>query len=361
MSGSSYKDTGVDTHAAAVSISKFSDLVRGTFAFHQNVGRVCLDLGYFANVIDVGNNLGIAISTDGVGTKILVAQAMDKYDTIGIDCVAMNVNDLLCVGATPLALVDYMAVESANPEFIYELMSGIYEGCRQANVSIPAGEIAQVKELIHGSREGKSFDLVASTIGTVPLDKIMIGQDIQPGDVVIGIRSSGLHSNGYTMARRVLLQDMNLSLNDSPPELNRSVGKELLEPTHIYVKPVLELFNQNRNIKALINITGDGLFNLIRVDSNTGYVIDHLPEPHPIFKLIQNGGKISTEEMYTTFNMGIGFCIVIHPEDAQSCLGIIEENGFEPFIMGHAIRDEHKHIHLTSLNLEGKNGVWKSV
>jgi phosphoribosylformylglycinamidine cyclo-ligase len=361
MSDPSYRDTGVDTHAAAASISKFSDLIRGTFNFHQNVGRVMLDLGYFANVIDLGNNTGLAISTDGVGTKILIAQAMNKYDTVGIDCMAMNVNDLLCVGAEPLALVDYIAVESAQPDFIYELMQGIYEGAKLANVSIPAGEIAQVKELIHGSRDGKGFDLVASCVGTVPLDKMIIGKNIIPGDTVIGVKSSGLHSNGYTMARRVLLQEMNLSITDHMPELNRTLGEEMLEPTHIYVKPVVKLLQDNLNLKALINITGDGLFNLIRVDSETGYEIDFLPIPQPIFQLIQNGGKITNEEMYTVFNMGIGFCVVIDPSDAQKAMSVFEECGFDPFIMGKTTHDTQKKIHVFPLNLEGKDGEWIKV
>lgn len=361
MSEPSYKNIGVDTHAAAESINKFSGLLRSTFDFHQHVGKVMLDLGYFANVIDLGNNTGLAISTDGVGTKILIAQAMDKYDTIGIDCMAMNVNDLLCVGAVPIALVDYIAVESAQPDFIYELMKGLYEGAKQANVSIPAGEIAQVKELIHGSRNGKAFDLVATCIGTVPLDNIIIGQDIQQGDTVIGVKSSGLHSNGYTMARRVLLQEMSLSLTDYMPELSKTLGEELLVPTHIYVKPMVKLLQQNLKIKAMINITGDGLFNMIRVDSETGYEIDFLPEPHPIFKLIQQGGSISNEEMYTVFNMGIGFCIVIHPEDAQQAVTVIEKHGFETFVMGSAVHDTQKRLQVSPLNLIGKDGNWKKM
>ena len=354
MSSISYQKSGVDVDEASRSVSRIRELVSKTFQFHKTVGRVLLDMGYFANVIDLGKGQGLAISTDGVGTKILIAGAMDKYDTIGIDCVAMNVNDLLCVGATPLSLVDYIAVETAEADFITELAKGLYEGAVRANVSIPAGEIAQVGELIRTDHQGKAFDLVATCVGVVPLDRILLGQYIQPNDTVVGLRSSGLHSNGYTLARRVLLHDQQLSLEQPAGELNRTLGEELLEPTLIYVKPALEMLEQELTIKALIHITGDGLLNLTRVDSDTGYIIDSMPETQPIFSLIQQSGNITDEEMYTVFNMGIGFCVIVDPKDADKVIEISKQYNFDACAIGHTVADPEKKVVIPQKNLVGK-------
>ena len=359
MDSFSYQKSGVDTVEASRSVVRIGELVRKTFAFHAGVGRVLLDIGYFANVIDLGQGIGLAISTDGVGTKILIAQALDKYDTVGIDCVAMNANDLLCVGARPLALVDYIAVETANADFIGELMKGLYEGAVQAQVSIPGGEIAQVKELIHGSRSGRAFDLVATCVGVVPVDRILIGCAIQPGDLVVGIKSSGLHSNGYTLARRALLQEKKYSLAQSFGELGRSLGEELLEPTLIYVKPAMAMLDAGLDVKAMIHITGDGLLNLARVDSPTGFLIDALPEPPPIFSLIQSAGDVAAAEMYTVFNMGIGFCIIVNPRDADRVMQIAAEQGFASTVIGKTTHDPEKKVLLPQKRLVGKDATFQ--
>jgi len=344
----SYKHSGVDAAAAARSVAGFRDLLTRTFTFHPQVGRVVLDLGYF------GNNLGLAISTDGVGTKLLIAQAMNRYDTVGIDCVAMNVNDVLCLGAEPLSLVDYIAVETADSEFISELMKGFYEGAVQANVSIPGGEIAQVKEMIHGSRDGRAFDLVGTCVGLVALDRILLGQNIQPGDVVVGLSSSGIHSNGFTLARRVLFTENSFSPHERAGAMERPLGEELLIPTRIYVKPVLEMLRRPLNIKALAHITGDGLLNLPRVQSETGFVIDHLPEPQPIFKFIQSAGNIPDEEMYYVFNMGIGFCVVLDPQDADQAINIAEKHEIPAEVIGHTVADPERKVLIPQKKLVGQ-------
>ena len=357
----SYKSTGVDTVEASRAVGSITEAIKKTFNFHTGAGRVLLDIGYFANVIDLGNNLGLAIATDGVGTKILIAQAMKKYDTVGIDCIAMNVNDLLCVGAKPLSLVDYIAVETADAEFIAAIGQGLYEGAVQSNISIPSGEIAQVKEMLHPTDDGKGFDLVGTAVGIVPTDRILLGQNVQPGDLVVGLRSSGVHSNGFTLARRVLLDKGKLSLHEKTGDLSRTLGEELLEPTRIYVKPVLEMMEAELKIQAMAHITGDGLMNLSRVEAPMGFEIDHLPQPQAIFDLIQTTGSIPDEEMYTVFNMGVGFCIVIRPEDTEKVIEIANRHNIEADIIGKAVSDPEKKVLLHPKQLIGREGEFKKM
>src|SRR5438093_6828162 len=201
--------------------------VRPTFGYAVGA-RPALDIGYFANVVPVAPNLGIAISTDGVGTKRLLAQAVGRFDTVGIDCVAMNVNDVLCVGARPVALVDYIALEDATPELLDALGHGLAQGCALAGVSCPGGELAQVREMLRGARPGAGVDLVGTAIGVVSLDRVLAGQSVQAGDVLLGLESTGLHSNGYTLARRVLLERAALALDAHVPELGCTLAEELL-------------------------------------------------------------------------------------------------------------------------------------
>src|SRR5262245_25985879 len=197
--GRTYKGAGVDSEPQDRIMHNLTYWVERTFTLRPN--SVKLPLGYFANVIDIGNGIGIALSTDGVGTKIIVAEMMNKYDTIGIDCVAMNVNDVLCVGATPLALLDYIAVETPHDDLMGPLIEGMYKGAEIARVTIPGGEIAQVREMIHGAREGYGFDLVGTCMGTVDVDHILSGRGTSHGDVIVGLRSTGVHSKGLRLAR----------------------------------------------------------------------------------------------------------------------------------------------------------------
>ncbi|MBI2202021.1 MAG: phosphoribosylformylglycinamidine cyclo-ligase, partial [Armatimonadetes bacterium] len=261
--------------------------IEATFPFRQGLGSPCLPLGPFANVIDLGEGRGLAFCTDGVGTKVLVAQMLDRYDTVGIDCVAMNVNDLLCVGAEPLALVDYLAVQEQDPSFLEAIAKGLHEGAQQAGVAIVGGEVAQLPEIITGEREGRGFDLAAAAVGTVALDRLILGQDIQPGDALVGLASSGIHSNGLTLARRVFFRDRDLDPFTHFEELGRSVGEELLEPTRIYVSPVLEALRSGLQVKALFHVTGEGFLNLARHRSPVDWMIDYLPPAPPIFDLLQ--------------------------------------------------------------------------
>jgi len=236
------------------------------------------------------------LHTDGVGTKVLVAEACRKYDTIGIDCVAMNVNDIVCLGAEPLALVDYLALEKARPGLVAEVMRGLQRGAKEAGVAIVSGETAIMPDVVRG------FDLAATVVGLVRKNRTITGDQIEPGDVVLGLRSSGIHSNGLTLARSLLLRD----------KAKPKVLRELLRPTRIYVKPILKLLSAGLEIHGLAHITGGAYSKLKRLGTraDVGFLLNSLPKPDWIFQLIQSKGRISDREMYRTFNMGVGFLII---------------------------------------------------
>jgi phosphoribosylformylglycinamidine cyclo-ligase len=355
MSESTYSGAGVNTVKEEAALAGLLTWVGKTLAFGRY--RSALDFGYFATVLDMGNNLGLALSADGVGTKLLVAEMLDKYDTVGIDCIAMNVNDLLCVGAEPLAMLDYIAVQEADPAMLEAIGKGLYEGARQANISIPGGEIAQVRELIRGVRERRGFDLAGACVGIVAMDRIIIGQDIQPGDAVIGLRSSGIHSNGLTLAREVFFKRAGYPVDKHVPELGRTIGAELLEPTRIYVREVMELLRSGVTVRAMAHITSDGLLNLARVQAPVGYVLDVLPTPPPIFPLLQRLGEVGDEEMFQVYNMGIGFCLVVAAEHADRTLGTLRDLGVEAWRLGRAVADPERKVHLPN-GLVGKGNVF---
>ncbi|MBI4596326.1 MAG: phosphoribosylformylglycinamidine cyclo-ligase [Candidatus Tectomicrobia bacterium] len=349
----SYGHAGVDTVAEEEGLKKLVTRLKGTVRLSDNA--VMLDFGYFANVLDLGNNLGLAISTDGVGTKIIVAQMMEKYDTIGIDCIAMNVNDILCVGAKPISMVDYIAVQSPDTHLLEEIAKGLYEGAKISKISIPAGEIAQIKEMIKSEKEGMGFDLVGTAVGLVPLDRIIIGQNIQDNDVLIGLRSNGIHSNGLTLARKALFEKGRRDVRTYDAKLGKTLGEELLEPTHIYVPEIMAMINRGIKLKALIHVTSDGFLNLLRVTSPCSYRITNLPEPHPIFKLIQEAGKVSDEEMFRVYNMGIGFCLVVPESEASAVLDICKKFNVEGYKIGYSVNDGKKEVIIEEKKLIGKD------
>ncbi len=348
-----YLDAGVDTEAEDVALNRLTDRVRQTWPRAEGFGSVQLDIGFFANVVDIGG-VGLAVTTDGVGTKALVAQMLGKYDTIGIDCVAMNVNDLLCVGARPVSMVDYLAIQRLDPDLVDEIVRGLCDGARMANISICGGEMAQLQDIVKGYEDKVGFDLAGTAVGTVALDKIIVGQDIEEGDVVIGIESNGVHSNGLTLARRVFVEQNNIALDKSFPTLDSSLGEELLRPTFIYVREALDILESGITVKAFIHITSDGFLNLTRVASKTGYVIDELPPPPPVFSLIQESGGISDEEMFRVYNMGIGFCIVVPENQAQSVLTIVQSHNKKAHKIGYAIPDVEKRVFIKEHTLVGK-------
>jgi phosphoribosylformylglycinamidine cyclo-ligase len=347
----SYQTSGVDSGQKDQAMQLLGNWVERSFELRP--AEVQLPLGYFANVIDVGSGIGIALSTDGVGTKLLIAQMLAKYDTVGIDCVAMNVNDVLCVGAEPLALLDYVAVQVPHPDLLESLAKGLYAGAELARVTIPGGEIAQIKEMIQGKRDGYAFDLVATCVGRVPLDKVLIGADIVEGDAIIGLASSGIHSNGMTLARRVFFEHIGWSADRFVQELGRSIGEELLEPTRIYVREIREMMDAGLRIKALAHITSTGFLNLSRAAAPVGYVLDKLPEPLPIFRLIQAHGDISDEDMYFAYNMGIGFCVILAPEDVEAAHAIALRHQLQSYTIGHTVNDPEKKVFIPALKLVG--------
>ena len=342
---------GVDLDRAHAGLRRLLGWVNRTLDFRAGVGGSALPIGYFANVVDLGHGEGLAISTDGVGTKLLVAQLVDRYETVGIDCVAMNVNDVLCVGAEPLSLVDYLAVEDPQPRLLAEIGKGLYEGARRANVTIVGGELAQVPAMLRGERAGFGFDLTATCVGLVPLDRIIDGGALEPGDVLLGLPSSGIHSNGLTLAREVLLGPCAYTVESHVPELGRTLGEELLEPTVIYVREVLEVQRAGMEVRAMAHITGDGLLNLARVRAPLGYVLDNLPEPPPIFQLIRRLGNLPDDEMYRAFNMGIGFCLAVRPEQAEAALGLLQRHHPGALRLGYAVADPGRRIVLEPLGV----------
>jgi phosphoribosylformylglycinamidine cyclo-ligase len=305
-----YAKAGVDQGAAD---SAVAGLVRALGAIKLDRPSLQVPLpGHYASVIKIGENAGIALSTDGVGTKLLVAEELGRFDTVGIDCVAMNVNDVICVGAEPLAMLDYIAVPTADPEVCEQIGVGLARGAELAGVEIPGGELAQLGELV------SSADVSGACFGTVALDAIVDGAAIEPGDVVIGLPSSGIHSNGYTLARSAL---SGIALDDE--RLGRPLGDVLLEPTEIYVKPVLELLRSEVDVRGLAHITSGGLGNLLRLVAAVGYEIDAPLPVHPIFALIQERGGVSDDDMYDVFNMGCGFCVVVPAADEEAALELL--------------------------------------
>jgi phosphoribosylformylglycinamidine cyclo-ligase len=341
-----YKTAGVDTAATQSGLCKIVERIKETWPSAGGIGAVKLDIGYFANVIDIGG-IGLAICTDGVGSKSIIAQMMHRYDTIGIDCVAMNVNDLLCVGARPISLVDYIGVEESDADMLGGIAIGLAEGAKQAGVSISGGEISPLKDVMRG------FDLVGTAVGIVPLDRIITGRDLAPGDVIIGLESSGIHSNGLTLARYIFFKQGNLSIDQVLPELGISLGEELLHPTLIYVPEILEIIDKVPTVKGLINITGDGLLNLPRVDAKVGFMIDNLPPVPPIFRLIQTHGGVSNAEMYQVYNMGVGFCVLADQKDRDAILSVLQRRGRRAQVIGRVIADDSKGVYLPAQKLIG--------
>jgi phosphoribosylformylglycinamidine cyclo-ligase len=330
--------------------------VRKTFEQRPagTVGHVELDVGYFASVVALGANLGLAVSADGVGTKLLVAQALERYDTVGIDLVAMNVNDLVCVGAEPITLLDYIAVEKLDGRVLTALGKGLHDGAAEARVTISGGELAQIGAMLRGVKPGRAFDLAACAVGVVALDRVNTGQDVREGDVVVGLASSGIHSNGLSLARRALLDEAGLDLSDPlPGGRGVTVGDALLEPTRIYVRPVLELLREPRGaqVTALAHITGGGFLNMARITAPCGYVLDRLPPVPPIFTAIGDAGHVPPAELYAAYNMGVGFTITVRPGGEERVHEVARAHGVTAWTIGHAVASDVRRITLPGVGL----------
>lgn len=328
-----YAKAGVDVSEEKKTYRKIGDILKETLRLREGkFGQVLSEIGHYAGLIDIGGGKALALHSDGVGTKVLIAEMMNKYDTIGIDCVAMNVNDLICMGAEPVSLLDYLAVEKLG-DHISEIAKGLAEGAKEAEIAIVGGETALMPDVMRG------FDLSAMSLGVVEKSKIITGEKIRTNDLVIGLESSGIHSNGLTLARKLLL--LKYKVGEKIPELGRTLGEELLEPTKIYVKLVLEIVN-TCEVHGLANITGGAFSKLMRLGelADVGFSLDNMPDPQPVFKLIQKLGNVSDREMYRTFNMGIGFCVIIPENEKDKVMKICRKSGIKAWMVGKVIPEK---------------------
>ena len=351
-----YGSAGVHAGAVEEGLAGLVKHVRATWpARTHGLGAIKVGLGYFASVLDFGG-IGIAVCTDGIGTKALIAQMTGRYDTVGIDCVAMNVNDLICVGAEPVTFVDYVAVEEAEPAMLAALGAGLAEGARQARVSIAGGEIAEMRDVIKGAAPGAGFDLAGTAVGRVELDAVNVGAAVRPGDSIIGIASSGIHSNGLSLARQVFFETAGLAVGDRVEGLGESVGEALLRPTHIYVREALELLASEVPVHALTHITGDGFLNLTRIEAQVGMRLDALPAPPPVFAVLRRLGAIEDAEMYRVFNMGIGFCVIVPAAHEARAIEIAGAHGKDCRRIGAVVDDAQGRVWIEQAGLVGRAG-----
>ncbi len=326
-----YRDAGVDIGAGSEFVRRISPLVRSTFR-----PEVLTDLGGFGGLFrfpaDRYKDPILVSGTDGVGTKLRIAFMMDRHDTVGIDLVAMCVNDVLVSGAEPLFFLDYLATGKLLPEKAEAIVKGIVAGCREAGCALIGGETAEMPSFY---TDGE-YELAGFAVGVVDRPKLIDGSTIGPGDVLVGLASTGLHSNGFSLARRALLEEGRFTLSSVLPELDRPLGEMLLTPTRIYAKSVLTLTQESR-IKGIAHITGGGLTeNVVRIlPKGCRAVIDRrLWKVPTLFEVIQRAGSVDREEMYRVFNMGVGLVLIVSPESVDTLLRRLSELGESSWRIG---------------------------
>lgn len=348
MSQFTYRDAGLDLDVYEKTIAGIAPLVRRT---HSQ--RVVSGMGGFASLFSLDFNSRLfarnyrhptlVSCTDGVGTKLKVASLAQKYDTVGIDLVAMCVNDCLCTGGEPLVFLDYLAMPKDDPELTHALVKGISEGCLDSDCSLVGGETAILPDVY---QEG-DFDLAGFCVGVVERDHVIDGSAIRPGDVVLGLSSSGIHSNGYSLVRKIVFEHAGLTVEEMIPELGRSVGEELLEPTRLYVRPILNLLRhypiKRKVVRGLAHITGGGLpDNIPRIlpeNCRVSIKKGTWPMP-PVFEWIQKLGEVEEAEMYRVFNMGIGFVVIVGPYFVESVQRQLADERIQSFVIGEVIEGE---------------------
>ncbi len=367
--GLTYAGSGVDVSAEGRAIRSLIDSL--TFQ-RKGIGRP-VDIGaHFTGLIDFGDRY-LSLCTDGVGSKMLIAEEMGKWDTVGIDCMAMNVNDMICVGAEPLSFVDYLAAHGPSEGVLSEIGKGLNEGARRANVSIIGGETASLPDMVKG------YDLAGTCLGHVRKDEVITGASIKEGDVIIGLRSSGVHSNGYSLVRRIMRTnrigyDLTLEELVEASRWNRvddgsgykgcveawarkepglTIGLALLEPTRIYVKDVLSMLGKVKkgSVHGLAHITGGGLRNLVRLKKGVSFLMDRPLQVPPVFRMLQLLGRVSEAEMYSTFNMGMGFALVVESEVSEMVRRSMKGAGAKE--VGHISKGSGVHLNGAGLSFDG--------
>ena len=329
----SYKEAGVDVTAGYRGVELMKKAVQSTYT-----KEVISDIGgfgglYAPNIKDMEEPILVS-GTDGVGTKLKLAFLMDKHDTIGEDCVAMCVNDVICTGAKPLFFLDYMALGKNVPEVVATVVEGVANGCKKANCSLIGGETAEMP----GFYPVDEYDLAGFSVGVVDKKKIIDSSKINIGDKVIGLKSSGVHSNGFSLVRKVF-QVNKENLSKYEESLGKTLGEALLEPTRIYVKPILNII-ENINVKGISHITGGGFYeNMPRMlrDGVSLKINKNSYEVPAIFKLIQEKGSIPERDMYNTFNMGIGMAVIVPENEVEKAINILNESGEDAYLIGEVI------------------------
>ena len=312
-----YKSAGIDIKKIKKSQSEIGKIIQSTHKL-QKKAKITHGFGHYAGIVEISGGTLLASHTDGVGTKVLIANLMKRYDTIGIDCVAMNVNDIICIGATPISFVDYIAVNKNDTAILRKIVQGLAKGAKKARVPIVGGETAIMPDLFSG--KGFSFDLSGMVTGILSKKQMILGKSIKSGDIIIGLKSTGLHSNGYSLARKALLSKY--SVKDKIKGVG-VLGNALLAPTEIYVKPVLESLEKCK-IHGLAHITGGAFTKLLRL-KKIGFNLDSLPKTPPLMQLIEDQG-VKQDEMYKTFNMGIGFCVIAPSSEVSKIKSICKKN-----------------------------------
>ncbi len=332
-----YKDSGVDKEAGYKEVQMIKSFIKRT-----HIPGVLSDLGGFSGLfqLDISDMKEpvLVSGTDGVGTKLKLAFMMDKHDTIGEDCVAMCANDILCQGAKPLFFLDYIATGKLLPEKMASIVEGVANGCVKAGCALVGGETAEMP----GFYQEGEYDVAGFVVGAVDKSRIITGKDIESGDVILGIPSSGLHSNGFSLVRKIVFEKMGYSVDTFIDELEKTIGEELLVPTRIYSEQILPLI-EKFNIKGLSHITGGGFYeNIPRMlpEGLRAKVDQNVIKTPKIFELLQKWGEIADEEMYGTFNMGVGMVLVADPEEAEKIAHYLVEQNEEFYVLGEVVRGE---------------------
>ncbi len=337
MAKNTYKSAGVDKQAGYESVNLIKKFIKNTYN-----DTVLGDLGGFGGCVEIPSgytNPVLVSGSDGVGTKLLIAQLMDKHDTVGQDLVAMCVNDILCHGAKPLYFLDYIACGKNKPKKIAEIVKGVADGCIIADCPLIGGETAEMP----GMYAEDEYDLAGFATGIVEKSKMITGQNIKKGNVLIGLSASGFHSNGYSLVRKVFFKVNNYLVSTYIDELGMTLGEALLTPTCIYARDIAALIN-SVEIKGMCNITGGGYVENIprMIPDGLCANVKMLPCENKLYDLIAKEGDIDEEEMYATFNMGTGFVIAVDESYAQKALDILEPFGHKPFVLGHITEDKEK-------------------